>query len=164
MNRTGTSCSFEAQLCRVGLLLSDSALWVGWSYCFGQDKSGFPDGYDAVQVAPNSPRVLFENAFVMVLEVTVVPGTKEPIYHHRWPSLFLYSDTGGRTAHLRYYRADGSVHDNPSKQTPISKGKWIVKWMEPESMHSIESAETAESALTLPKRPPTVRVEFKVHP
>ena len=146
------------------LLLTAFALFVGHSHVLGQDKSGFPDGYDAVQVAPMSHRVLFENAFVRVLEVIVPPGTKEPMHHHRWPSLFLYWDTGGRTGHIRYYTADGSVRDHPSKETPVSEGKWRVTWMEPEPMHSIENAETAESALTLPKRPPTVRVEFKVHP
>ena len=52
----------------------------------------------------------------------------------------------------------------PSRETPVTEGKWHVTWMEPEPMHSIENAETAESALTLPKRLPTVRVEFKVHP
>ncbi len=146
------------------LVLTALVLVAGRSHLWGQSKSDFPDGYDAVQVAPNSHRVLFENAFVRVLEVTVPPGTKEPMHHHRWPSLFLYWDTGGRTGHQRYYRADGSVRDNPSKETPVSEGKWRVKWMEPEPMHSIENAETAESALTLPKRPPTVRVEFKIHP
>jgi hypothetical protein len=40
----------------------------------------------------------------------------------------------------------------------------MVKWMAPEPMHSVENAETPESALTLPKRPPTVRVEFKTLP
>lgn len=146
------------------VLLSALALLAWRSRLFGQDKSGFPDGYDAVQVAPNSHRVLFENAFVRVLEVTVSPETKEPMHHHRWPSLFLNWDTGGRSAHLRYYKADGTVRDIPSKDTPVTEGKWVVKWMEPEPMHSIEDAETPESALTLPKRPPTVRVEFKVHP
>jgi len=126
-----------------------------------QDQFGFPDGYDAVQVAPNSHRVLFENAFVRVLEVRVPPTTKEPMHHHRWPSMFLVWDSGGRTAHQRYYRADGSVHDMPSKDRPVTEGAWHVTWMEPEPMHSIENAETAESALTLPKRPPTVRIEFK---
>jgi predicted metal-dependent enzyme (double-stranded beta helix superfamily) len=140
------------------------ALFVGRSHLLGQNKSDFPDGYDGVQVAPNSHHVLFENAIVRVLEVTVPPGTKEPMHHHRWPSLFLYWDTGGRTAHQRYYRADGTVRDNPSRERPITEGRWVVKWMEPEPMHSVENAETAESALTLPKKPPTVRVEFKIHP
>ena len=138
-----------------------AALFILAAHLVGQNPAGFPDGYDAVLAAPNSHRVLFENAFVRVLEVTVPPGTKEPMHHHRWPSLFLNWDVGGRTAHQRYYRADGSVHDMPSQDRPVTAGHWRVTWMEPEPMHSIENAETAESALTLPKRPPTVRVEFK---
>jgi hypothetical protein len=154
MNRTGSFLqSRKRRLAALVLLLSTSALWEGWSYCFGQDKSGFPDGYDAVQVAPNSHRVLFENAFVRVLEVTVAPGTNEPMHHHRWPSLYLYWDTGGRIGHSRYYPADGSVRDHPSRETPVTEGKWHVTWMEPEPMHSVENAETAQSASTLPKRP-----------
>lgn len=66
-------------------------------HAYGQDKSDFPDGYDAVQAAPKSHRVIFENAFVRVLEVTVSPGTTVPMHHHRWPSLLLSWDTGGKT-------------------------------------------------------------------
>lgn len=141
--------------------LSIAALFAIHAHLSGQSPSGFPDGFDAVQAAPNSHHVLFENAFVRVLEVTVPPGTKEPMHHHRWPSIFLTWDTGGRTAHTRYYRADGSVHDMPSKDQPVTEGRWRVRWMEPEPMHSIENVETPESALTLPKKPPTVRIELK---
>jgi hypothetical protein len=137
------------------------AAFTGRSNLLGQIKSDFPDGFDGVQAAPNSHHVLFENAFVRVLQVTVPPGTKEPMHHHPWPSLFLYWDVGGRTGHQRYYRADGTVHDSPSVERPLTEGKWMVKWMAPEPMHSVENAETPESALTLPKKPPTVRVEFK---
>jgi len=94
--------------------------------------------------------------------VQVAPGTKEPMHHHRWPSLFLNWDTGGRTGHIRIYHADGSIHDVPSQEMPISPGSWRVTWMKPEPMHSIENVETQESAATLPKRPPTIRVEFKL--
>jgi hypothetical protein len=73
------------------------------SIAYPQDKSGFPDGYDAVQAAPNSHKVIFENAFVRVLEVFVpAPGTTEPMHHHRWPSFFLDWDTGDKTPHVRY--------------------------------------------------------------
>jgi hypothetical protein len=64
-----------------------------------QDKTGFPDGFDAVEAAPQSHKVLFENAIVRVLQVEVAPGTKEPMHHHRWPSIFVIWDTGGRTGH-----------------------------------------------------------------
>ena len=161
MNRTTNFLQSRKHIVAVLVLLSAAVFFAGRSYLFGQDKSDFPDGFDGVQAAPNSHRVLFENAFVRVLQVTVPPGTKEPMHHHRWPSLFLYWDAGGRTAHQRYYRADGTVHDAPSIERPQTEGKWMVKWMAPEPLHSVENAETPESASTLPKRPPTVRVEFQ---
>lgn len=126
-----------------------------------QEKTGFPEGFDAVAVAPQSHKVLFENAFVRVLQVQVAPGTKEPMHHHRWPSFFLLWDTGGRTGHIKIFHLDGSVHDVPSRETPVSPGSWLVTWLKPEPMHSIENVETSESAATLPKKPPTIRVELK---
>ena len=147
------------------LLLSAVAFLTTRSHLFGDSRAGFPDGFDAVQAAPNSHRVLFENEFVRVLEVTLPPATTEPMHHHRWPSIFLNRDTGGRTAHLRYHLPDGSVRDIPAKETPVSEsGQWRVAWMAPEAIHSLENIETVESASQLPKRPPTVRVEFKFHP
>ena len=79
------------------LLLTAFALFAGRSHVFGQDKAGFPDGYDAVQVAPKSHRVLFENAFVRVLEVIVPPGTKEPM--HSSPMAEPVSVLGHRRPH-----------------------------------------------------------------
>ena len=136
-------------------------LMRGSARLIAQDKTGFPDGFDAIEAAPQSHKVLFENAIVRVLQVEVAPGTKEPMHHHRWPSLFLNWDSGGRTAHIRITHGDGSVHDVPSRETPATPGSWRVTWMKPEAMHSIENLETPESAATLAKRPPTIRVEFK---
>ena len=125
----------------------------------GQDKSGFPDGYDAVQAAPDSHKVIFENALVRVLEV-IVPssGKTEPMHHHRWPGFFLDWDTGGMTPHVIYHRADGGAQDQPSMKKPIQPGKWSVQWMKPEPMHAIEVVDR-------PKRsdatPPLLRVELK---
>jgi hypothetical protein len=53
-----------------------------WQFrAWAADASGFPDGYDAVQAAPDSHRVIFENASVRVLEVTVPPnGQTEPMH------------------------------------------------------------------------------------
>src|SRR5271156_3072130 len=49
------------------------ALFAWHFYAYGQDKSQFPEGYDAVQAAPDTHKVIFENEFVRVLEVTVPP-------------------------------------------------------------------------------------------
>ena len=146
---------------RFVLFAGVSSLIAGTVRLAAQDQQGFPSGYDAVEAAPQSHKVLFENRFVRVLEVTVPPGVKEPMHHHRWPSIFLNWDVGGRTAHQRIFHADGGVHDIPSQERPLAPGSWRVKWLEPEPMHSVENLETPESARSLPQRPPTVRVEFK---
>ena len=55
-----------------------------------QSEADFPQGYDAVTAAPGSHRVIFENALVRVLEVTMPPpGKTEPMHHHHWPGFFL---------------------------------------------------------------------------
>lgn len=124
-----------------------------------QGKTGFPDGFDALQAAPNSHKVIFENALVRVLEVTVPPpGTTEPMHHHRWPSFFLGWDSGGRTPHVRYLRPDGTVRDEPSVTEPVRPGKWSIGWMKPEPMHAIETVDRPERA---PTDPPLLRVEIK---
>lgn len=124
-----------------------------------QDKSGFPDGYDAVQAAPDSHKVIFENRLVRVLEVTVPsPGKTEPMHHHHRPSFFLDWDRGGMTPHVRYHRPDGSVRDEPSIHRPVHPGKWSVQRMNPEPMHAIEVIDRPERT---PGEPPLVRIEIK---
>jgi hypothetical protein len=82
------------------LMAASLGMLAGHFYLYGQDKSEFPDGYDAVQAAPDSHTVIFENTWVRVLEVTVPPpGNTIPMHHHRWPSFFLDWDTGGYPAY-----------------------------------------------------------------
>lgn len=132
-------------------------------YVRSQDKSAFPDGYDAMQSAPGSHKVIFENEFVRILEVTVPPsGSTIPMHHHRWPSFFLSWDTGGKSPHIRYHRADGSVSDQPSVNDPIHPGSWSIGWMKPEPMHSIEVVDNPESPSS--KGPSDLRIEIKCHP
>jgi hypothetical protein len=134
-------------------------------YLYGQDKSQFPDGYDAVQAAPTTHKVIFENELVRILEASVPPaGQKIPMHHHRWPSFFLDWDTGGGSPHIRYHRGDGSVRDIPSKEEPRHPGVWRVGWMKPEAMHSIEVVSKPLSAVPRPEDPPELRIEIKCHP
>ena len=145
------------------VIVSSLVLFAWHFYVYGQDKSGFPDGYDAVQAAPDSHKVIFENEFVRVLEVTVPPpGRTIPMHHHRWPSFFLDWDTGGTSPHIRYRRPDGSVRDNPSTVEPVHAGVWHVQWMNPEPMHSIEVVSKPASAVS--EAPPSLRIEIKCHP
>jgi hypothetical protein len=124
-----------------------------------QDASDFPDGYDAVTAAPGSHKVIFENALVRVLEVTMPqPGKTEPMHHHHWPGFFLDWDTGGKSPHIRYHQPGNMVRDVPSTASAVHPGHWSVHWMKPEPMHAIETVENYYS----PNDPPAVRVEIKV--
>ena len=49
----------------------------------------WPPSMDAVVAAPKSHRVLFENADVRVLEVTIAAGHREPEHTHRDPSVMV---------------------------------------------------------------------------
>jgi hypothetical protein len=134
-------------------------------YAYGEDKDGFPDGFDAVQAAPKSHKVIFENGLVRVLEVTVPPpGTTEPMHHHRWPSFFLSWNTGGGSPHIRYHRGNGEVRDRPSVEEPVHPGIWSVQWMKPEPMHAIETVEMPKRPSNAPQDLPLLRVEIKCHP
>ncbi len=156
---------FRARKLTIMALVGSLALFACHFYLYGQDKSEFPDGYDAVQAAPNSHKVVFENAFVRVLEVTVpAAGKIEPMHHHRWPSFFLDWDRGGGMPHVRYHRPDGTVRDTPSKEAPVHSGIWTVQWMNPEPMHAVEVVEMPRSAAGVPAGPSLLRVEIKCHP
>ncbi len=152
---------YFVQIRKRRLLLITSALLLGLFTlhftAYGQDKSSFPDGFDAVQAAPKSHKVIFENAFVRVLEVSVSPNTTVPMHHHRWPSLMVSWDTGGRSPHVRYHRADGTVTDIPSTEVPIHPGTWAVAWMKPEPLHSVEILEA-------PVANSDLRIEIKCLP
>jgi hypothetical protein len=82
-----------AQIRKRRVLLATNALLLGLFILhftvYGQDKSSFPDGFDAVQAAPKTHKLLFENALVRVLEVSLSPNTTVPMHHHRWPSLLV---------------------------------------------------------------------------
>ncbi len=103
------------------------ALGARHFFLLGQDQNGFPNGFDAVQAAPNSHKVIFENQFIRVVHVTLPPaGQAEPMHFHRWPSLFIGYDTGGTTAHIRYHTPDGKVRDQPSRTEPVHAGEWAA--------------------------------------
>jgi hypothetical protein len=136
-----------------------SALCAWQVHAWASEASGFPDGYDAVQAAPDSHKVIFENALVRVLEVTVPPsGQTEPMHHHRWPSFFLDWDTGGRSPHIRYHQPGGIAKDQPGSEEPIHAGHWSIHWMKPEPLHAIESVKNERR----PGEPPLLRVEIKI--
>ena len=126
-----------------------------------EDQSKFPKGYDAVQAAPESHRVIFENAWVRVLQVSMpAPGKTEPMHHHHWPSFWLEWDTGGKSPHIRYHQPGNVVKDIPSEEQATHPGRWVVRWMNPEPLHAIETVQEFSTPTDLP----AVRIEIKTRP
>jgi hypothetical protein len=144
----------------LGLSLIGLGALCAWQVrVWAADGPGFPIGLDAVQAAPDSHKVIFENALVRVLEVTVpANGATEPMHHHRWPSFFLDWDTGGRSPHIRYHQPGGVVHEQPAVDTPRHPGHWVIHWMQPEPLHAIETVDYQPGPGDLP----SLRVEIKV--
>jgi quercetin dioxygenase-like cupin family protein len=47
----------------------------------------WPESLDALQAAPESHRLLFENDAVRVLETQIPAGGVTPVHTHRWPGV-----------------------------------------------------------------------------
>jgi hypothetical protein len=161
MSTNASSCRLGAKIAIATSVTFLIAICTRQALGLTQDETDFPQGYDAVTAAPGSHRVIFENALVRVLEVTMPPpGKTEPMHHHHWPGFFLDWDTGGKSPHIRYHQPGDKVRDVQSSDTPAHPGQWSVHWMKAEPMHAIETVENYYS----PNDPPSVRVEIKVRP
>jgi len=98
----------------------------------GMDRWWTPE-LDATAAAPDNHKILFENDEVRVLEVTVPPGTREPLHVHRYPAV-IYVDS---TSHLIEHLQDGSSHD---VGVPHSGG---VRWLPVAQGHAMENVGTS---------------------
>jgi len=138
-----------------------SGFWAGrFRPVLAQSAPGSSPEMDAVRAAPGSHKVVFENEYVRVLQVTLPPaGQTEPMHDHPWPSLFLGYDTGGSTPHIRYHTADGKVREQVSQTEPPHAGYWDGHWMPPEPPHAIEVVEAEKPGPGAP--PGWLRVEVK---
>lgn len=44
------------------------------------------DSLDALVAAPSQHRLVFENAYVRVMDTRIAPGERTPVHTHRWPA------------------------------------------------------------------------------
>lgn len=101
----------------------------------GCSLSGQPpaalDATDAVAAAPDSHKVLFENADFRVIEVVVPPHTAEPVHSHAWSSvMYIYQN-----AIIRY-----STPNHPGQpHSPAAGWKPAPVLYQPEGLHSVEN-------------------------
>ncbi len=118
--------------------LQATALSFIWacSFSWGAEQKNdwsHPQSLDAVNAAPDSHIILFENEEVRVLRVVIEPGVKEPVHTHQSPSVMIVD----QPAQINYYGenetlifttkpTDGKNHQHP-------------QWLDPEGLHSVEN-------------------------
>ena len=98
----------------------------------------WPDSVDARVVAPESHKVLLENEYVRVIEVTIKPHT------HKWPSVMIVDVP----TDLRYFDEDNKVVEI------IGRHETKTEWMDPERLHAVENLDNK-------KEYHAIRIELK---
>ncbi len=102
----------------------------------------WPESLDALQAAPDSHRLVFENDAVRVLETTIAPGRTTPVHTHRWPGVLYLLSIG----HFVRRDADGAVlvdtRDGGSLPQPGS-----AIWSEALPPHTLGNVDTSEIRL-----------------
>jgi hypothetical protein len=98
------------------------------------NPADWPKMQDAVTAAPAHHKILMENEKVRVLEVTLLPGVKEPLHHHQWPSV-LYIQSAGEF--IDYDEAGKIIFDTRTLPAPLVFPMTMYK--EPEAPHAVEN-------------------------
>jgi ketosteroid isomerase-like protein len=113
------------------------------------NPANWPSELDAVIAAPNNHKILLENDQVRVLEVYLAPEEKEPLHHHKWPSVLYIQEADDFVD----YDTEGNViFDTRKLPEPLSFPLTMTK--EPEAPHSVVNL-----SKTKPIR--LIRVEMK---
>ena len=108
-----------------------------------------PDATDGVSVAPASHKVLFENADIRVLDVTVAAHTREPWHTHARPAV-MYIMTVSSAKYMT------PKDPSPEPSVPSAGFKPVVAHLDhAEALHAVENV--GDSTFH------AIRVEFK-HP
>ncbi|WP_243870384.1 nuclear transport factor 2 family protein [Salegentibacter sp. BDJ18] len=113
------------------------------------NPANWPAELDAVIAAPNNHKILLENDQVRVLEVYLAPEEKEPLHHHKWPSVLYIQEAAD---FIDYDSNDKVIFNTQKLPEPLSFPLTMTK--EPEAPHSVVNL-----SKTKPIR--LIRVEMK---
>lgn len=69
----------------------------------GTDPTNWDPKLDALVAAPGNHILLYEDATIRVLSVSIQPGQTEPVHHHRWQSVFVIDSL----VQLRDFNSEG---------------------------------------------------------
>jgi predicted metal-dependent enzyme (double-stranded beta helix superfamily) len=93
--------------------------------------------WDAVAIAPNSHHVLFENAAMRILRVSVLPGEQEPIHEHQWPSVMQFDQPQPITYVVYAPSATTPTEVQRIEAPAIPAGH--AEWAPPEDLHAVHN-------------------------
>jgi hypothetical protein len=108
----------------------------------------WPERLDAVVAAPRNHRVVLENEYVRVLDVTVAPGEREPLHAHCRPSVMYLMQEGA----YKDYGAEGQLIEDVKVAPPASRFPMTL-WLEPQAPHAVHNVDARATRL--------LRVELK---
>ena len=112
----------------------------------GTDPGTWSLKLDATRAAPKNHKVIFENADIRVLSVSVQPGEQEALHHHRRPGVMVIDSL----VRLEDYDASGKSIKLPLPAKPELP---LVLRLPPQAAHSIRNIDS---------RPfHAIRIEFK---
>lgn len=84
--RSMTALFAIGSIAAAGLVMAQGQLPLSTD---GTNPATWKPEREALKAAPGNHKIVFENADIRVLSVTVAPGETEPLHHHPWPSVMV---------------------------------------------------------------------------
>ena len=100
----------------------------------------WPASLDALEAAPGSHRLLFENDAVRVLETRIAPGETTEVHTHRWPGILYVLSFG----HFVRRDADGAILvDTREGGRPLRQPGTAI-WSQALPPHTLENVDALD--------------------
>lgn len=103
------------------------------------EEWSWPDSLDALQAAPESHRLLFENDAVRVLETTIASRQTTPVHTHRWPSILYVLSIG----HFVRRDAEGAILVDTRRSSSLPQPGSAL-WSDALPPHTLENVDSSE--------------------
>lgn len=94
------------------------------------------DAYFPLTAAPEQHKPVFENEFVLVLDVSIPAGVTVPAHLHPWPAVFITLEP----AHLVFRNLTGEIVrevQHPAEVVATPKVEWRTPDTEPASVTNV---------------------------
>jgi predicted metal-dependent enzyme (double-stranded beta helix superfamily) len=144
-NSGGMKMKVRRLVLGIGFLVAMAIAFVAGTWAQQTDRVvwHWPASVDPLIAAPKNHKLLFENDHIRVLEVTVPPGTTEPVHGHQWPSVFAIDAVQPKD---RNHNLEGGDKPNrPEPKRDYEDSDWYhpeCRVMGPQAPHQITNLDT----------------------